>query len=221
MESFAQLLNALSGFAWPALIGAIIFHFRKQIASIYQLLRQQIASGGALKWKDFEFKGIDLSSFDTRGGSPYRQEKADKQLFEQRHEKYKTNRNLFLVHRVRPTGELHSIVSFPTYDISVYLISHKNFGKLNEIRKVEYYFGQHFGLSQGEYGTKFIVENGNDGFAVKVNAYGPMLCEARIVFHDKSEITTSRYLDFDSTDYCFRKEVNDLDQKKLLSRQEG
>ena len=74
---------------------------------------------------------------------------------------------------------------------SVYLIAHKNFGHVNEVRQVEYYFGQHFRLRKSEYGTKYIVENGTDGFAVKTNAYGPMLCEARIIFHDGTETTIS------------------------------
>jgi hypothetical protein len=89
------------------------------------------------------------------------------------------------------------------------------------VREVQYYFGQHFGLKQSQYGTKFVVENGSDGFAARVNAYGPMLCEARILFHDGSETTVSRYLDFEGTDYRFRSETNKTDQEKLRLRQEA
>lgn len=113
------------------------------------------------------------------------------------------------------------MTGLPTFDVSVYLVSHKNFGHLNDVREVQYYFGQHFGLKQSEHGTKFIVENGSDGFAVRVNAYGPMLCEARIIFHDNTETTVSRYLDFEGTDYRFRSETNKVDTEKLKLRQEG
>jgi hypothetical protein len=221
MEAFAKAIEALSGFAWPALILFAGFYFREQIQSLFQLARQQIASGAALKWKDFEFKGLDLASFDAWEGTGYCQEPADKSLFDKRHESYRINKNLFLVHRVRPTGQSHAITGLPTYDVSVYLIPHKNFGHLNDVREVQYYFGQHFGLNQSEYGTKFVVENGSDSFAVRVNAYGPTLCEARIVFHDGSETTVSRYLDFEGTDYRFRSETNRADAEKLKQRQEG
>lgn len=221
MESTAKLIGALSGFAWPAVILFAGFYFRTQIRSVLVLARQQLASGAALKWKDFEFKGLDLASFETRDGTGYRQEIADKALFDIRHASYKTNKNLFLVHRVRSSGLLHSITNLPTFDVSVYLIPHKNFGHLNDVREVQYYFGQHFGLKQSQYGTKFVVKNGSDGFAARVNAYGPMLCEARILFQDGSETTVSRYLDFEGTDYKFRSATNKTDQEKLRLRQEA
>jgi hypothetical protein len=221
METLAKIIAALSGFAWPAAILFVALYFRSQIRSVFQLARQQLASGAALKWKDFEFKGLDLASFDAREGSGYRQEPADKLLFENRHQSYKANKNLFLVHRVRPTGRVHPITSLPTYDVSAYLLSHKNFGHLNNVREVQYYFGQHFGLTLSEYGTRFVVENGSDSFAARVNAYGPMLCEARIIFHDGTETTVSRYLDFEGADYRFRAETNKTDEEKLKKRQEG
>lgn len=183
--------------------------------------KQQLASGAALKWKDFEFKGQDLASFDRRDGTGYKQVPADDALYENRHQSYGTNRNLFLVHRVRPTGRTHSVTSLPTFDVSVYLISHKNFGHMNNVRRVEYYFGHHFGLKLGERGTKYVVENGTDGFAVLVNAYGPMLCEARIIFHDGMETTVSRYLDFEGTSSRFNADTIAADVEKLRLRQEG
>src|ERR1700733_3323317 len=128
MESTAKLLGALSGFAWPAVILFAGFHFRAQIRSVFLLARQQLASGAALKWKDFEFKGIDLASFEAKDGTGYRQEPADQFLFDKRHASYKANKNLFLVHRVRPSGLLHPVTNIPTFDVSVYLISHKSFG---------------------------------------------------------------------------------------------
>jgi hypothetical protein len=186
-----------------------------------QLVHQQLASGAALKWKDFEFKGVGLWSFDTRDGTGYRQEPADKNLFDKRHASYETNKNLFLVHRIRSTGATHPVTQLPTYDVSVYLISHKNFGHLNEVKQVEYYFGQHFGLKISEYGTKYVVQNGTEGFAVRVNAYGPMLCEARIILHNGSETTVSRYLDFEGTGYVFSPGTNVIDIEKIKDRREA
>jgi len=221
MDSLAKFLQGLSGFAWPATVLFLGFLFRNQIRSFMQLIRQQLASGAALKWKDFEFKGVGLWSFDTRDGSGYRQEPADRTLFDKRHATYAANRNLFLVHRIRSTGTSHEITQLPTYDVSVYLISHKNFGHLNDVRQVEYYLGQHFGLKISEFGTKYVVQNGTDGFAVRVNAYGPMLCQARVIFHAGTETTVSRYLDFEGTGYVFQPETNVVDIEKIKNRREA
>jgi hypothetical protein len=221
MSGLGEVLRGLSGFMWPALIAFVAWRFRYELGSILLQLRQQIASGAIIKSRYSEFKGIDITSFDARDGSGYKLELADAALFKQRHESYGRNKNLFLVHRVRPTGRSHKVSKLPTFDISVYLIAHKNFGHLNDVKRVEYYLGQHFGLKKGEHGTKYIVENGTDGFAVKTNAYGPMLCEARIIFHDSTETTMSCYLDFEGTNYRFNPETNLLDAHKIELRQEA
>lgn len=221
MGDIAKLVEAASGFAWPILLAFVVWYFRTQIAALFQLLRQQLASGVAVKWRDFEFKGFNIESFDSRSGSEYRQVAAEKSVVDERDRIYKRNKNLFLVHRVRPTGQDHSITGLPTFDVSVYLMPHKNYGYMNDVREVEYYFGRHFGLKQAEFGTKFIVRNGSDNFAVRVNAYGPMLCEAHLLFHDGSKAIVNRYLDFEGTIYSFQSRVNELDEEKIRRRQEG
>ena len=220
MSEFNGFLVALSGFAWPALILAIGFYFRGEFKSLFLQFQRQLASGAALKWKDFEFRAIQIDPLDLKDGSEYVQEPADENFFDRRHKSYEENKNLFLVHRVRLSGQLHQFNKLPTYDITVYLLSHKNFGYLNDVKEVHYYFGQHFGLRQSEYGTKFIVRNGNDNFAVRTNAYGPTLCEARIVFHDGRNTNVSRYLDFEGTGYRFNSATNASDLEKIKSRAE-
>ncbi|MGX5733458.1 pYEATS domain-containing protein [Bosea thiooxidans] len=218
MSALGEILSGLASIAWPGLFIGGVYYFRSQIKGLLQDFRAQIAAGAVFKWKDFEFRGPDLSKFDGRLGDSYQRESADRELFDKRHLSYRANKNLFLVHRVRPTGEIHAVNHLPTYDISIYLISHKNFGHTNDIQKVEYYLGEHFGKSRSEFGTKYVVRNGTDGFAVKVNAYGPTLCEARIKFHDGSETTMSRYLDFEGTPYRFRSQTNADDQRKLAAK---
>jgi hypothetical protein len=148
MTEFNNLLTALSGFAWPALILAVGFYFRCDIKSLFLQFQRQLASGAALKWKDFEFRAIQIDPLDIRDGSEYVQEPADKNFFDRRHTSYQQNKNLFLVHRARPSGQFHPFNKLPTYDVTVYLLSHKNFGHLNDVKEVHYYFGQHFGLKQ-------------------------------------------------------------------------
>ena len=124
MEGFTDFLTALSGFAWPSLILFAGWYFQDQLKSLFRLASQQLASGAAIKWKDFEFKGIEITSFDAKDGRGFRQEPADQMLFDHRHESYKTNKNLFLVHRVRATGQTHKVTGLLTFDVSVYLFPH-------------------------------------------------------------------------------------------------
>jgi hypothetical protein len=221
MKGLGQVLSGLASLAWPVGIAFLIWWFRDQIQSLLTAFRQQIASGAAWKWKDFEFRGVDVTAFDNRGDTAYERVPADKGIFEKRHESYRLNKNLFLVHRVRPTGRLHEVTGLPTYDMSIYLVSHKNFGKMNDVKEVHYYFGQHFGIAKSEFGTKYVVKNGTDGFAVRINAYGPTLCEALIIFHDTTDTTVSRYLDFEGTGYRFQATTIETDRLKIDGRKEG
>jgi prokaryotic YEATS domain len=220
MATFNALILALSGFAWPALILAVGLYYRSNLNALLKLFQEQLASGAAVKWKDFEFRAIHIDA-DAKDGTGYIQTKASEVFFQRRHKSYKNNKNLFLVHRIKPTGALHPFNQLPTYDITVYLVSHKNFGHLNDVKEVHYYFGQHFGLKSGEYGTTYIVSNGTDSFAVRTNAYGPMLCEALIVFHDGTESHVSRYLDFEGTGYRFNAATNETDAAKIAARAEA
>jgi hypothetical protein len=220
MSAFSAFILALSGFAWPVLILAIGLYFRSDIKALIKLFQRQMASGAALKWKEFEFRAIQIEA-DVKDGTGYTQKNASEIFFRRRHKSYENNKNLFLVHRVNPTGLLHSVTHLPTYDITVYLVPHKNFGHLNDVKEVHYYFGHHFGLKLGEYGTTYVVVNGSDNFAVRTNAYGPTLCEALIVFHDGTESHVSRYLDFEGTGYRFSAATNEADLAKVKARAEA
>lgn len=74
---------------------------------------------------------------------------------------------------------------------------------LNDVKEVHYYFGRHFGISLGEFDTQYIVKNGTDGLSVKTNAYGPMLCDVRILSQDGTQTYVSRYIGFEGTAYRF------------------
>ena len=56
------------------------------------------------------------------------------------------------------------------YDIVIYLMPHKSYGRINDVKEVEYYLGQYFGRERGLFGTKNIVQNGSEGFAVWLDA---------------------------------------------------
>jgi hypothetical protein len=214
MEAFLSFLSSL---VWPGTVLAVGYYLRDHINSALLLLRQQIGRGATLKYKEFELIGVPLDSSTDKEGKGFLREAAETELLEKRTAVYAAQKNIFVVHRVRPTGEYFSENKHPVFEVLIYLYPHKSYGKLNDVKKVEYYFGHYFGRSQSTNGTKYIVENGSDAFAVKVTAYGPMLCEARIVFHDGTEVVTNRYLDFEGTEYKFKQDLIATDQKILGS----
>jgi hypothetical protein len=218
MKDLAALLGAV---AWPLVVGGAIWFFRKYIVAALDAARRQFSSGARLKWKDFEFEGVNLSAFSVGGAEAYRREVATKALLDQREAKYAEQKNLFLVHRVAPTGSIHDKAELPTYDVLIKLVRHKHYGRLNDVARVEYYFGKYFGRDVGEYGAKYVVEDGSDGFAVRIDGYGPTLCEATVFFHDGSVATCSRYLDFEGTSYVYhagRVSKVDHSQKALTKK---
>lgn len=105
---------------------------------------------------------------------------------------YKRNRNVFLVHTLRP-----SIAESQTYDIALYLIPHHS----NDIRYIragladvvgaDFFMGRHFG------NKVFRVQNTGDRIGIVVSAYGPFLCLCRVQYRDGDKVMLSRYIDFE------------------------
>jgi hypothetical protein len=207
VSQMAELLSAVSSFAWPVVFGTILFYFRKEITDVIQSLRRQLNAGATFKLKDFEVKGIVLDAIneDARGNWVYLKENASEEEYRTRDAVYQKNRNLFLVHTASRTDEYHPKQGFRLVDVSIFLIPHQGyakdstiqqFGRLNEVNEVEYYFGRHWG--SGDYGRSYRVRNGSDGFAVRFRPFGPTLCVATVRFHDGEEVKLERYIDFQS-----------------------
>jgi hypothetical protein len=159
--------------------------------------------GASLKYGALELHGIKIDSAQELKSGVFDKSGADKELFESRDAIYRLQKNIFLVHRAIKTSELHERNGLPIYDISIYLVGHKNYGALNDVKYVEYYLGEYFKSPLSKYGAKFVVKNSKDGFAVRTTAYGPVLCQARIYFHDGTSVIANRYIDFEGSGYKF------------------
>jgi hypothetical protein len=204
LTAITEFIKALAEFAWPATLIGLVWFFRQALTGVLVALRNQISQGASLKYGELELSGVVLSDFPLVDSSIYSVEPADSDLLEKRDQHYAESKNIFLVHRVRKTDELHASVGLPVFDVSVYLIGHKQYGSLNDVKLVEYYFGKFFQDEKAhENGTKYIVRNSRNGFAVRTAAYGPTLCEVRVEFHDGKSTYMSRYVDFEGTDYKF------------------
>ncbi|MBY5867380.1 pYEATS domain-containing protein [Rhizobium leguminosarum] len=212
VSAVTELLKALAEFSWPAAVALILWWFHAPLRGILDALKAQIWRGASVKYGEIELHGIQLDNFPLAAGSVYEKVGADDQLLSARHEVYRLQKNVFLVHRAVKTQEVHKGTGKASYDISVYLIAHKSYGALNDVQRVEYYFGKYFDRKTYSNGAKYIVKNSKNGFAVRTTAYGPTLCEARLYFHDGSSAMVNRYLDFEGSGYEFDPNVNAFDQ---------
>lgn len=105
----------------------------------------------------------------------------------QRIQHYEQNRGLFLVHTWRP-----SLIADEGADISINLVQHGE-GPLTygNVKSVEYHLGPKF------FTHTIIKTDADDGFALRISAYGSMLCLARVYFNDGSmPLDIERYINF-------------------------
>ncbi len=199
-----ELIRALAEFAWPATLLGLIFWFRKPISNLFEVIKEQLKRGASIRYGELELKGVKLSEFPLNPSSRYRAVAADHELLDQRKALYDRQKCIFLVHRAIKTETKHEKSGATIYDLSIYLVIHKEFGALNDIKEVEYYFGQHFKENdKHEFGSKYVVGTASNGFAIRTTAYGPTLCEARVSFHDGDAVIMQRYLDFEGNGYVF------------------
>ncbi|MFX1424676.1 MAG: pYEATS domain-containing protein, partial [Promethearchaeota archaeon] len=62
---------------------------------------------------------------------------------------------------------------------------------LTYVKKVEYYFGRHWG------GKIFTSIDKAKGFPIATSAFGPFGCTAKVFFTDGHETILFRYIDFE------------------------
>lgn len=100
---------------------------------------------------------------------------------------YQDNSGLFLIHTWR-----HSSKPGQVADIIIKLWQHGE-GPLNQgtIKSVEYHLGSKF------FDYTVVKTNRSSNFSLKVSAYGPMLCLAKVNFDDGSpSLNLQRYINF-------------------------
>ncbi len=111
------------------------------------------------------------------------------ELEDRRKEAYEASNGLFLVHSWRPSETPGQVA-----DVVIALKQH-NAGPLTDgkVKYVEYHLGNKF------FDYPVIKTNADENFALDVSAYYPMLCLARVHFHDaRPPLLLTRYCDFDS-----------------------
>ncbi|RMH38835.1 MAG: ATP-binding protein [Gammaproteobacteria bacterium] len=130
----------------------------------------------------FSPENLAIASSSSNEGSGHREEDAEAE----RVKLYENFQGVFLVHRWRP-----STLPGQKADIVISLVQH-NQGPLTarQVASVDYFLGPKFP------GSSYHKDNYEDDFALRVSAYAPMLCLAKVNLLSGEVITLYRYCDF-------------------------
>jgi len=110
-------------------------------------------------------------------------------LHQQRAKRYEESAGWMLVHRYRASDAPDQ-----EYDVSVYLVEKKSEMEVFSRKEVEYV---RYAVGQFWSGSPFTVADPENGFELKLSAYGPFLCIAEVSFMDGSKCRLERYIDFE------------------------
>ncbi len=195
-DSVDNYWTLLSSLVWPGSILAVGIIFKDQLSRLIGASALWVKGITEVKVGSIELKGVLIDPggdiFDKTGETS--RVPATKLEKENRNKIYNSSRNILLVHKIRPSTKKGQL-----FDISIYLIRKMNKGhpaaRFNEIDYVEYYLGSYFGA--GEFGSKYIIKNPDNGFAMQTSAYGGTVCVATVHFHDGEVSTLNRYIDFE------------------------
>jgi len=196
VSQIAELISAISSFAWPLIFLAAVFLLRDRISEIVSIAIRRLDQATDIEIGSLKIKGATV----LQSGEVLRAERDDFKVIsataqdvKERFDSYSRTRNLMLVHTIKPSDPPDFVDNFRVFSVSVFLHPHRNFGHVNDVKQVFYFFGDKWG--PGKNGSKYVVTNGNDQFGMTAQMYGSCLCVAEIEFQDGERIKVERYLD--------------------------
>jgi len=198
MDQAAKIINGLAGFAWPIVALVILAFARNHVSEIVAAILKKFNSSTDIEVGSIKLKGAIVST----KGDVIRQDTdnirivdATPQDVDHRKSVYENSRSLVLVHTIKPSEpeEYSNNPRLRIFDVSIFLHSHLNRGRFNDIKSVTYFLGDKWG--KGKFGSKFVVDTGNHAFAMTAKMYGSCICVATVQFHDGTEAVLTRYLD--------------------------
>ena len=103
---------------------------------------------------------------------------------EHRYGKYRTSKDVFLVHSLAPSSDPKQL-----FDIFIYLQHHKG-SKLSDVKSAEFFLGPYWE------DQVFRIPNKGQALGISVSAYGEFLCVCKLIFKDGSTAFLERYINF-------------------------
>jgi 3',5'-cyclic AMP phosphodiesterase CpdA len=110
-------------------------------------------------------------------------------LHQQRAKRYEESAGWMLVHRYRASAAVDQ-----EFDVSVYLVEKKSDADGFDRKEVEYV---RYAVGQFWSGSPFTVTDPENGFELKLSAYGAFLCIAEVSFTDGTKCRLERFIDFE------------------------
>lgn len=200
--TLSKFLEALEGYAWPIVFIVIVLFYRLQINELIQSFVAKFKNARVFKLQGMEIISPDSNSSNRISGDEGEITEVSKDWSESRHEKYKQNGNYFLLHVAQKSVESIHKNGKDLFNIRVFVGVHKTYARINDIDYVEYYFGDYWRTDKNSpLGNTYKIRDGSNFFAVKTDAYGPTLCQAKVVLHSGKVILLERYLDFASAEH--------------------
>jgi hypothetical protein len=196
-----NIYTLLSSLAWPGSIAFAALIFKERVRKIADTLVERFKTATKVKIAVLELEGqyfapkesAELPGQAKIAGNKRQVFAANKIDLANRLKIYEASKYILLGHKIAPS-ELRD----QKYDVSVFLVrktSSRHFtANFDTIERVTYYLGPYFG--QSEFGSKFVVNDPSNGFAMKTSAHGEVLCTAEILFKDGSNANLQRFLDF-------------------------
>jgi hypothetical protein len=191
-----EILIALAPFIWPTIFVVCVYLLRHRLQEIVSVVLRRIESATDIEFGSLKFKGATV----TLGGAVLKNESGGLKL-KPALESLTGGRNCILRAKTSCLFIRSSPLSPPDlqkyriFGVSVFLQSHRQVGRINDVRQVTYFLGRHWGKDGHTHGSKYVIENGSEQFAMTAEMYGSCLCVAEIEFHDGTTIEVDRYLD--------------------------
>ncbi|MFE7504172.1 pYEATS domain-containing protein [Promicromonospora sp. NPDC057488] len=200
MRAYLATVPLLETLAWIGLILIVLVCGRKQWVSIVEAIRSRVQRGDGIKISipgllsaELSRSAIGLVSVAPDSDSKSADPSGVGTLEDRRTTLGRTQRGVHIVHIAAP-----SMSRDGWYDVLVYLSGYNrsSFGvpdDLSDIKAATFQMGPKFSPS-----TAKILNRGKKRIGFKTSAYGPFLCVCRVKFVDKTEVTISRYIDFEA-----------------------
>jgi hypothetical protein len=207
-----DILKGLAGLLWPVFAFVVMILYRTDIKGLVNDFRERGGRFNFFRLVAGELRGPriqagmvtpaaeNIGEFEVRS--------ALKPDFDYRQELRHRTRMVRLVHRVLPAKKSDHPFGQGTspFVVSAYIktealdpdLNDTQYGiRINDIDRVEYYFGKFFYGPGGEkYGSWFIVKDGKYNFAITYNAIDEVNCIAHVYLHSSPDpIKLYRFLD--------------------------
>jgi hypothetical protein len=101
---------------------------------------------------------------------------------------YEANRDLFLVHQIRPSKQPGQ-----KYDVFVFLAGARGIKPSTVVEQADFFLGPYWGNRI----FPVHVQQSEETIGITTSAYGPALCICRVKLRDGAEIILHRFLDFE------------------------